>query len=191
MAWMNKNDGSRKQVSKYAEALLAHYSQMLVRLSQGPPERFRGKNEEIGTGRSRCQSMPRPCSPITVRCSSDCHKGRPNGFEERMKRSEREEADAKSQGPPERFRGKNEEIVTDLLLLLRPEYPMVLNDDDLLEMNLHLDERDGQVTGIVDWADAIVSPFGMSLRRLETILGVQTSSCWHFHANHGFLRAQF
>ncbi|ODA81328.1 hypothetical protein RJ55_04293 [Drechmeria coniospora] len=94
-----------------------------------------------------------------------------------------------SQGPPERFRGKNEEIGTGLLLLLRPEYPMVLNDDDLLEMNLHLDERDGHVTGIVDWADAIVSPFGMSLRRLETILGVQTSSCWHFHANHGFLRA--
>jgi len=68
---------------------------------------------------------------------------------------------------------------------------MVLNHDDLLEMNIHVDKGTGRITGIVDWADAKIAPFGTSLGGLETILGVQTSSCWLFHPSHDYLRTQF
>lgn len=58
-------------------------------------------------------------------------------------------------------------------------------------MNIHVDEETGRITGIVDWADAKMAPFGTSLGGLETILGVQTSSCWLFHPSHEHLRTQF
>lgn len=92
---------------------------------------------------------------------------------------------------PERFQLKLEGLRQDLPLLFRPDYPMVLNHDDLLEMNIHVDENTGCITGIVDWADAMVTPFGTSLGGLEIVLGVQTSSRWLFHPEHNFLRAQF
>lgn len=68
---------------------------------------------------------------------------------------------------------------------------MVINHDDLLEMNIHVDEGTGGITGIVDWADAKIAPFGTSLGGLEAILGVQTSSRWLFHPDHNYLRTQF
>lgn len=49
-----------------------------------------------------------------------------------------------------------------------------------------MNEATGHITGVVDWA-----PFGVSLGGLETILGVQTSSSWHFHPNHIELRKYF
>lgn len=58
-------------------------------------------------------------------------------------------------------------------------------------MNIHVDEETSHITGIVDWADAKMAPFGTSLGGLETILGVQTSSCWLFHPSHEQLRTQF
>lgn len=54
-----------------------------------------------------------------------------------------------------------------------------------------MDEATGHITGVVDWADAIFAPFGVSLGGLETILSVQTSNCWYFHPHHVELRAHF
>ncbi|KAF2175644.1 hypothetical protein K469DRAFT_609951 [Zopfia rhizophila CBS 207.26] len=99
--------------------------------------------------------------------------------------------DRLSQALPERFQPKLNEVRQGLPLLFRPDYPMVLNHDDLLEMNIHMDMGTGRITGIVDWADAKIAPFGTSLGGLETILGIQTSSCWLFHPNHDYLRTQF
>jgi len=99
--------------------------------------------------------------------------------------------DQLSQGLPERFQPKLDEIRQGLPLLFRSDYPIVLNHDDLLEMNIHVDEGTGRITGIVDWADAIIAPFGTSLGGLETILGVQTSSRWYFHPSHNYFRTQF
>jgi hypothetical protein len=96
-----------------------------------------------------------------------------------------------SQGLPERFQPKLDEVRQGLLLLFRPDYPVVVQHDDLLENNIHVDEATGHITGIVDWADAMIAPFGVSLGGLETVLGVQTSSCWHFHPNHVELRKHF
>ena len=94
-------------------------------------------------------------------------------------------------GLPKRFHPRLVEIREGLPLLFRPEYPWVLNHDDLLEMNIHVDEETGHITGIRDWSDAFVGPFGMSLGGLETVLGVQTSSCWYYHPSHKYLREQF
>ncbi|KAI1389175.1 uncharacterized protein F4822DRAFT_429788 [Hypoxylon trugodes] len=92
---------------------------------------------------------------------------------------------------PIRFQPKLDEIRRGLPLLFRPSYPVVIQHDDLLENNIHVDEASGHITGIVDWASPIVAPFGVSLGGLETILGVQTSAKWHFHPNHMELRKHF
>lgn len=99
--------------------------------------------------------------------------------------------DQLSQALPERFQPCLDEVRQGLPLLFRSDYPLVLNHDDLLEMNIHVDEGTGRITGIVDWADAIIAPFGTSLGGLETVLGVQTSSRWLFHPRHDYLRTQF
>jgi len=99
--------------------------------------------------------------------------------------------DQVSQGLPERLRSKLDEVRQELPLLFRPDYPMVIQHDDLLENNIHVDEATGHITGIVDWADAMIAPFGVSLGGLETVLGVQTSNSWHFHPNHVKLREHF
>ncbi|KAG5804251.1 hypothetical protein H9Q71_011157 [Fusarium xylarioides] len=96
-----------------------------------------------------------------------------------------------SQALPERFQASLDEVRQGLPLLFHSGYPLVLNHDDLLEMNIHVDEGTGHITGIVDWADAKIAPFGTSLGGLETVLGVQTSSCWFFHPRHKYLRMQF
>jgi len=47
------------------------------------------------------------------------------------------------------------------------------------------------VTGIVDWADAKIAPFGVSLANMEVVLGIQTRTNWYFHPNHHSLREIF
>jgi hypothetical protein len=58
-------------------------------------------------------------------------------------------------------------------------------------MNIHVDKDTGRITGIVDWADSRIAPFGTSLGALETVLGVETSSLWLYHPNHEYLRNKF
>lgn len=45
--------------------------------------------------------------------------------------------------------------------------------------------------GVVDWAEAEVGPFGVSLVYMEGVLGIQTGTHWHFHPNHYRLRECF
>ena len=92
---------------------------------------------------------------------------------------------------PERLLAKVDEVRQGLPLLFRPGYPVVVQHDDLLENNIHVDEATGRVTGIVDWADAIIAPFGVSIPGLETVLGVQTLTSWHLHPSHYSLRQRF
>jgi Phosphotransferase enzyme family len=99
--------------------------------------------------------------------------------------------DQVSQGLPEQLQAKLGEVRQELPLLFRPDYPMAFQHDDLLENNIHVDETTGHITGIVDWSDGIIAPFGVSLIGLETLLGVQTMTKWHFHPNHLSLRKHF
>jgi hypothetical protein len=96
-----------------------------------------------------------------------------------------------SQGLPERILRKLNEARQGLPLLFRPEYPCAVQHGDFLENNFHVDEVTGHITGVVDWADAMIAPFGVSLGGLETILGVQTSKAWYCHPNHIELREHF
>ena len=48
------------------------------------------------------------------------------------------------------------------------------------------------MTGVCDWKDTNISPFGMSLGGLETMLGIPTmEEGWRYHAKHQELRDLF
>ncbi|KAK4039978.1 hypothetical protein C8A01DRAFT_36028 [Parachaetomium inaequale] len=88
------------------------------------------------------------------------------------------------------FHPKLHEVRRGLPLLFRPQYPMVLGHEDPLEMNIHVEE-DGHIAGLADWVNAIVTPFGTTLRALVTLVGVQTRHGWAFHGSAANLRAYF
>lgn len=58
-----------------------------------------------------------------------------------------------------------------------------LTHDDLSDMNILVDSNTGQITGIVDWADAVVRPFGVALWGLESVLGRDVSTDWVWLSN--------
>ncbi|KAN0099293.1 hypothetical protein V8E51_013068 [Hyaloscypha variabilis] len=105
---------------------------------------------------------------------------------------------------PAQLQAKLDDVRQELPRLFRSSYPMVLQHDDLLENNFHVDETTGHITGkfpcgiflfshfgIVDWADAKIAPFGVSLANMEVVLGIHTRTNWHFHPNHHSLRELF
>lgn len=48
-------------------------------------------------------------------------------------------------------------------------------------MNILVDPDTGHVTGIVDWADASIEPFGMALWGLEDVLGWSGPGGWTYY----------
>ncbi|KAG8427692.1 hypothetical protein J3459_006450 [Metarhizium acridum] len=101
---------------------------------------------------------------------------------------------------PPQLQERLDEVRQGLPGLFRPGYPMVLQHDDLLQLltpipvqenNIHVDEATGHITGIVDWADAKIAPFGVCLASMEVVLGIQNRTDWHFHPNHHSLRQLF
>lgn len=68
---------------------------------------------------------------------------------------------------------------------------MVINHWDLLENNIHVDMQTGSITGIVDWRDAEMGPFGTQFWGLENLLGVRTGNGMRFHQRHVELRRLF
>ncbi|KAK7913909.1 hypothetical protein PG985_011612 [Apiospora marii] len=69
--------------------------------------------------------------------------------------------------------------------------PFVLNHGDLSETNILVDKHDDRITGIIDWAEADVSPFGLSLWGLESLLGNGRKGKFHFYDNAEQLRDEF
>lgn len=69
--------------------------------------------------------------------------------------------------------------------------PFVLNHGDLSETNMLVDTHDGRITGIIDWAEAEVSPFGLSLWGLESLLGYGRKGKFYFYDNAEQLRDEF
>ncbi|KAH6712140.1 hypothetical protein BKA61DRAFT_80474 [Leptodontidium sp. MPI-SDFR-AT-0119] len=92
---------------------------------------------------------------------------------------------------PDSLRPTISKVRENLSLLFRPDFPMAVQHDDLLENNFHVEEATGHITGIVDWANAKVAPYGISLGGLEIVLGIQTNRDWYFHPSHVRLRQQF
>ena len=50
-------------------------------------------------------------------------------------------------------------------------------------MNILVDSDSGHLTGVVDWADASIEPFGIALWGLESILGCSGPQGWAYHGN--------
>lgn len=92
---------------------------------------------------------------------------------------------------PDSLRPVIDMVRQNLYLLFRPDFPIALQHGDILENNIHVEEVTGHITGIVDWPDAFMAPFGVSLGGVEILLGIQTHNDWHFHPSHVDLRQQF
>ena len=58
-------------------------------------------------------------------------------------------------------------------------------------MNILIDSETGTITGIVDWAEARILPFGFALWGLENILGYMDATGWHYYNNHHELEGLF
>jgi hypothetical protein len=54
-----------------------------------------------------------------------------------------------------------------------------------------VDPDTGHVTGVIDWVEAEIAPFGISLYRLENVLGYMDSKGWHYYENHQELEKLF
>lgn len=99
--------------------------------------------------------------------------------------------DLLSRALPFRFTGNLRKVRAELPLLFTSTYPLVLSHDDLCEMNIFVDPNTGHITGIIDWAEARILPFGISLWGFENILGYMDSQGWHYYNNHHKLENLF
>ncbi|EWC45402.1 hypothetical protein DRE_00801 [Drechslerella stenobrocha 248] len=92
---------------------------------------------------------------------------------------------------PQRLQAELRQVCDRLADLFAPDYPQVLNHIELMEMNMHVDARNGEICGVVDWAGATTGPFGLSFCGLETLLGVLTADNFIFLPQETRLRALF
>ncbi|KAJ4315798.1 hypothetical protein N0V84_008202 [Fusarium piperis] len=84
---------------------------------------------------------------------------------------------------PSRFASNLDKIRKDLPSLFSGALPFVLSHGDLCEMNILINSETGNITGIVDWAEARILPFGLSLWGFENVLGYMDSRGWHYYDN--------
>ena len=81
---------------------------------------------------------------------------------------------------PSRFSDPVKELSSNLGLLFSEGYPAVLSHGDLCELNFLVDPKTGHLTGVIDWAEAGILPFGCALWGLENILGFMDRCGWHY-----------
>jgi serine/threonine protein kinase len=74
---------------------------------------------------------------------------------------------------PRRFRPIVKHVMSQYHLI--EALPMVLAHGDIVPSNILLDPTNGQLFGLVDWAEAEMLPFGICLYGLEEILGYMTA----------------
>lgn len=66
--------------------------------------------------------------------------------------------------PDHHFEATLTKVRCGLPALFSGDYPLVITHGDLSEMNLLVDPLSGKITGIVDWAETSIQPFGFTLR---------------------------
>ena len=81
---------------------------------------------------------------------------------------------------PARFNATILRLNGELGRLFHPQYPQVLTHGDLSPTNILVSLTTGAVTGIIDWAEAEVLPFGLALYGLDNLLGNMTSEGWRY-----------
>ncbi|CRG82986.1 Tudor domain-containing protein 15 [Talaromyces islandicus] len=92
---------------------------------------------------------------------------------------------------PLRFTRVVSKLREELPILFTSTYPLVLNHGDLCEMNIIVNPEIGGITGVIDWAEAKILPFGMSLWGVQNMLGYMNSTGWHYHENSSRLEGLF
>jgi hypothetical protein len=95
------------------------------------------------------------------------------------------------QSLPPRFAANLDKVYQELPLIFSGALPFVLSHRDLCEMNPLISLETGQISGILDWAEAEILPFGLSLWGYENILGYMNPEGWHYYENHRELEALF
>jgi len=81
---------------------------------------------------------------------------------------------------PSRFTAITSRVQRELDELFDPRYPQVLTHGDLCPMNILVSPTSGRITGIIDWAEAEVLPFGLALYSLENLLGYMGPGGWNY-----------
>jgi len=68
---------------------------------------------------------------------------------------------------------------------------LVLTHGDFSERNILANPTTGEITGIIDWAEVGILPFGFALYGLDNLLGYLSPSRWVFHDTADYLRDEF
>jgi hypothetical protein len=98
--------------------------------------------------------------------------------------------------PDEALRARARDTLARLLAI--ENYPVVVNHGDLIPSNILVDEASWAITGLVDWAEAEMLPFGTCLYGLEYLLGgfgpissvdgIGTKPVWKYRQGSDILR---
>ncbi|KAL5408472.1 hypothetical protein PMIN03_006554 [Paraphaeosphaeria minitans] len=101
--------------------------------------------------------------------------------------------------PDEALRARVRDTIARLLDI--EDYPVVLNHGDMIPSNILVDEETWAVSGLVDWAEAEMLPFGTCLYGLEYLLGgfepmfsvdrTGTEPLWRYRQGSDLLRGRF
>ncbi|KAK6339593.1 hypothetical protein TWF718_008989 [Orbilia javanica] len=92
---------------------------------------------------------------------------------------------------PPKFYSKLNTARNQLWRIFDPSHPIVLNHPGLTDTNIHVDPTTGRITGVMDWSNPSLGPFGLSIWGVDVALGIQSINEWHWHPDHIELRRQF
>ncbi|KAL4982546.1 hypothetical protein BDW68DRAFT_195210 [Aspergillus falconensis] len=99
--------------------------------------------------------------------------------------------DLLTQNLPSRFARNLERVRKELPSIFSKALPFVLSHGDLNMMNIIVNPKTGNITGIVDWAESRILPFGFALYGLENFLGWMDSEGWHYYDHNRELESLF
>ena len=93
---------------------------------------------------------------------------------------------------PDQFLPLVDHVLKNLHKLTAPSYPFVFTHGDFSEFNLLLlDEMSGAISGVVDWSEACILPFGFTLHGVEYGLGAMYTDGWTYCENASHVREHF
>ncbi|KAK0749534.1 hypothetical protein B0T18DRAFT_487423 [Schizothecium vesticola] len=96
-----------------------------------------------------------------------------------------------SRNLPSRFQNLITQVRDSLPILFSGEYSLVPTHGDFSERNILANPATGEITGIIDWAEVGVLPFGFALYGLDNMLGYLTPSGWVFNDTADYLWDEF
>ncbi len=91
---------------------------------------------------------------------------------------------------PERFRQMVEKCLGEIEAIMT--LPMVLLHRDFSDVNIMVDETSCHLTGVIDWAEADIGPFGLNLYFVRGLMGrMHLKTGWSRFEDYGALRDTF